>query len=147
MSKLDCKLIKNLSSFWILITWTVSNLKIAELTIPDKGLVKISCYYFSGAAQIVFSFGLILLVLMEVIAERDFKISEHLKKPWIYIIVSLLVIRAFYEMTYDMNHYYYVYNNIIVSKYITYYLIYVLLAIYVVLKIIEWVLLNIGRKY
>ena len=145
--KFDSKSFKKISSFWLLITWTISNLKIAELTIVDKGLVKISCYYFSGAAQIVFSFGLILLVLMEVIAERDFKISEHLKKPWIYIIVSLLVIRAFYEMTYDMNHYYYVYNNIIVSKYITYYLIYVFLAIYVVLKIIEWVLVIKERKY
>lgn len=95
----------------------------------------------------VFSFGLVLLVLMEVISERDFKISEYLKKPWIYIIVSLLVIRAFYKMTYDMNHYYYVYNNIIVNKYITYYLIYVFLAIYVVLKIIEWVLVIKERKY
>ena len=145
--KFDGKSFKKISSFWILITWTISNLKIAELTILDKWLVKISCYYFSGAAQMVFSFGLVLLVLMEVISERDFKISEYLKKPWIYIIVSLLVIRAFYEMTYDMNHYYYVYNNIIVNKYITYYLIYVFLAIYVVLKIIEWVLVIKERKY
>ncbi len=147
MKRLNRKLIKLISSFWILITNIICNLKIAELIIPDKGIVKINCYYFSGVAHLVFIFGLILLFLMEVISERNFKISEYLKKPWIYMIISVLVLRAFYEMTYDMVHYYYVYDNIVVNKYITYYLIYVFLTIYLVLKIVEWILLLKERKY
>ncbi|MDO4378302.1 MAG: hypothetical protein Q4C64_04010 [Erysipelotrichia bacterium] len=138
--KIDLDKIRKFKEYWILIAFILCSLPFAKISGSDIETKNISMYYFRGVCPNVFYWGTLLLFVFTSLADKDIKILRFTKNTWVHILISILTIIAYYEMTYKMNDF--IYDNIAVQRNIIYYLIYVFLFAYVIMNILEWILLK-----
>ncbi len=136
--------IRKIKDYWILITLILCNLPFAKISGLNIKAQNISMSYFYGVCPNVFYWGTLLLFVFNSLADKDIKVLRFTKKPWVHILIGILTIMGYYEMTHEMNDF--IYDNITVQRNIIYYLIYVFLIAYVIMNMIEWVLLKKNKK-